>query len=148
MEEIPVSQPRLPYAELSSNAYQGLAAASRGIRQGPLDHGLIELINLRVSQINGCAFCLALHSKSARAAGISAEKVDTLAGWPLSTAFDEKERAALGWADAVTALHDLSAIDKAFEELRPAFSDAEITDLTMAVATMNAFNRLAISMRQ
>jgi AhpD family alkylhydroperoxidase len=143
-----MSRPRLPYAELSSAAYQGLAAASRGVRQGPLDHGLIEMINLRVSQINGCAFCLAMHAKGARAAGVSAEKLDTLAGWPLSPAFDEKERAALAWAEAVTALHDLPAMDAAFEGLKAVFSDHEISDLTMVVAVMHAFNRIAIGMRQ
>lgn len=139
---------RLQYAELSPAPYKAMLSALGGLEKGPLDKALIELMFMRVSQINGCAFCLDMHGKALRADGASNAKLDTLAGWRVSHEFSEAERAALEWAEAVTLIAATGAPDSAFNALKAHFSDAEISDLTFAISIMNAFNRLAVSMRQ
>ncbi|QUY47956.1 carboxymuconolactone decarboxylase family protein [Serratia plymuthica] len=139
---------RLKYAELSAAPYKGLVSALMALEKGALDKATIELMFMRVSQINGCAFCLEMHGKALRESGISHDKLDQLAGWRVSNAFGERERAALEWAESVTLIAATGAPDSAFEALRAHFSDAEIADLTFAISIMNAFNRLAVSMRQ
>lgn len=138
---------RLPYAQLSPKAYQCLLDMNKILEESSLGL-LVELIYLRVSQINGCAFCLEMHSKALRAKGVPESKLDSLAGWFVSAQFDERERAALAWADSVTKIADTQAPDDVFEALKLHFSDTEISDLTFAIVLINAFNRLAISMRQ
>lgn len=142
-----MSQLRLPYGQLSPQAYAGLVQCSQALAKSPLGD-LIELIYLRVSQINGCAFCLDMHSKALRKSGYSQQKLDTLAGWRVAEIFDDRERAALSWAEAVTDLTHSGTPDTLFSALKSHFSDAEIADLTFAISLMNAFNRLAVSMRQ
>lgn len=139
---------RLQYSELSPAPYKGLLNALSGLEQGSLDKALIELMFMRVSQLNGCAFCLDMHGKALRAGGASNAKLDTLAGWRVSHEFSEAERAALEWAEMVTLIAASGAPDNAFEALKAHFNDAEISDLTFAISIMNAFNRLAVSMRQ
>lgn len=139
---------RLNYSKLSSAAYQGFVATKTALGGSSLGKQFIELINLRISQINGCAFCLEMHTRALREAGYPLPKLDSLAGWHASELFDARERAALGWAESVTNIAVTHAPDDAYEALRAHFTDAEITDLTFAIALMNAFNRMAISMRQ
>ncbi|WP_058914399.1 carboxymuconolactone decarboxylase family protein [Entomohabitans teleogrylli] len=139
---------RLPYAELSPAIYQPLCQALKGLEAGPLDMRLIELIFLRVSQLNGCAFCLEMHSNALRRKGENQPRLDALAGWRVSTRFSEKERAALAWAEALTFIAEGHAGDDVWLPLQAHFSDQEISDLTFAISLMNAFNRLAVSMRQ
>ncbi|MFC0229105.1 carboxymuconolactone decarboxylase family protein [Serratia aquatilis] len=139
---------RLQYSELSPAPYKGMLSALNGLEKGSLDKTLIELVFMRVSQINGCAYCLEMHGKALREAGTSNTKIDTLSGWRVSHEFSSAERAALEWADAVTLIAATGAPDNAFETLKHHFSDAEISDLTFAISIMNAFNRLAVSMRQ
>ncbi|BCG27207.1 alkyl hydroperoxide reductase AhpD [Pseudomonas tohonis] len=139
---------RLPYYQLSPEAYQGLAATKKALEASSLGAGLIELVYLRISQINGCAFCLEMHSKALRARGEEQARLDALAGWRVSGLYSEKERAALEWAESLTRLEASGAPDSAFEPLRSLFSEAQIADLSFAVALMNAFNRLAVGMRQ
>lgn len=115
--------------------------------QSSLGLELVELIYLRISQINGCAFCLGKHAETLREQGVSQAKLDRLAGWRISELFDARERAALEWAETLTAVADKGAPDAAYEPLKAQFSDAEIADLTFAVALMNAFNRLAVGMK-
>lgn len=107
----------------------------------------MELIYLRISQINGCAFCLGKHAETLRGQGASQAKLDRLAGWRISELFDARERAALEWAETLTAVAEKGAPDAVYESLRTHFSDAEISDLTFVVALMNAFNRLAVGMK-
>ena len=107
-----------------------------------------ELIKIRASQINGCAFCLEMHTASLRAGGIPDAKLDSLAGWHVSPYFSERERAALAWTEALVDVAHSHAPDEDFERLKAQFSDAEIADLSFAIALMSAFNRLAIGMRQ
>jgi AhpD family alkylhydroperoxidase len=139
---------RLPYAELSAPALQHLRAIKKLLEDSPLGRHLVELVYLRVSQLNGCAFCLDLHSRALRSGGESAARLDTLAGWRLSSHFSEREKAALAWAEALTWIADSHADDAVFQPLNGHFSAQEICDLTMAIASMNALNRLAIAMRQ
>lgn len=138
---------RQPYYELSSEAMQGLIASKTALERGPLGKSLVELLYLRVSQINGCAFCLEKHSESLREEGVPQIKLDSLAGWRVSRHFDERERAALGWAEALTDIAGSHAADSDYQPLEAHFSPREISDLTIAVALMNGLNRLAIGMR-
>lgn len=102
---------------------------------------------MRVSQINGCAFCLEMHSKALRKSGVPQHKLDALAGWRVSHHFDDRERAALAWAESVTDIARTHAEDDVYQPLLEHFSAAEISDLTFAIGLMNCFNRLAVSMR-
>ena len=141
-----MSQLRLPFTTLSPAAYQGLLATSKALSDSNLGLPMIELIYLRISQINGCAFCLDKHSSTLRASGIAVRKLDQLAGWRVSELFDARERAALAWAETLTHVDQQGAPEECYTPLKALFSDAEISDLTIAIALMNAFNRLAIGM--
>jgi len=134
--------PRVAYTRLAADAFKGLLAVSTTVHASSLDHELQELVYLRVSQINGCAYCLDMHSTALRKAGIEPRKLDTVAAWRESRFFDARERAALGWAEALTRLPDGAPSDAAFDALRPHFDDKGISDLSMAVAVINAWNRL------
>lgn len=112
-----------------------------------LEHSLIELVKMRVSQINGCAYCLHMHSRDARAAGESEERLHLLAGWHESSLYTGRERAALAWAEALTHVADTRAPDEDFEPLRAHFTEAEIVDLTLLITTINAWNRIAVGFR-
>ncbi|MHC6226333.1 carboxymuconolactone decarboxylase family protein [Pseudomonas sp. X10] len=139
---------RLPYWTLSPEAYQGLAATKKALEKSSLGKPLIELVWLRMSQINGCAFCLEMHAKALRAGGMSDAKLDSLAGWRVGEHFNERECAALAWTEALTHVDQTHAPDEDFEPLKAHFSDVEIADLCFAIALMSAFNRLAVGMRQ
>ncbi|MBB1200632.1 carboxymuconolactone decarboxylase family protein [Enterobacteriaceae bacterium 89] len=139
---------RQPYNELSPQAYAGFIQAKKALEHCELDLTLIELVYLRVSQINGCAFCLEMHSKALRKHGVEQTKLDALAGWRVSHHFSDRERAALAWAEDVTDIARTRAEDAVYEPLLAYFSATEISDLTFAISLMNAFNRLAVSMRQ
>ena len=142
-----MSQLRLPFSTLSPAAYQGLIATGQALAQSSLGLELVELVYLRISQINGCAFCLGKHAETLREQGVSQAKLDRLAGWRISERFDARERAALEWAEALTAVSQQGAPDALYEPLKMHFSDAEVSDLTFVVALMNAFNRLAVGMQ-
>ncbi|WP_454252651.1 carboxymuconolactone decarboxylase family protein [Pseudomonas sp. Marseille-Q7302] len=142
-----MSQLRLPFSTLSPAAYQGLIATGQALAQSSLGLELVELVYLRISQINGCAFCLGKHAETLREQGVSQAKLDRLAGWRISERFDARERAALEWAEALTAVSQQGAPDALYEPLKMHFSDAEVSDLTFVVALMNAFNRLAVGMK-
>jgi len=139
---------RLPYSQLSPDIYKGLLATKKALAASSLGLPLIELVNLRISQINGCSFCLEMHAKALRDGGAPAAKLDSLAGWRISAHFSDAERAALAWAESLTDIARTHAPDEVFEPLKAHFDDVQISDLTYAVALMNAFNRLAVSMRQ
>ena len=143
-----MSSLRLPYQTLSPESYQGLGLTKRALDKSSLGKPLVELVYLRVSQINGCAFCLEMHAAALRAGGMPEAKLDSLAGWRVSAHFSERERLALAWTEALVDVANTHAPDEAFLPLKSVFSDAEISDLSFAVALMSAFNRLAIGMRQ
>ena len=143
-----MSKLRVPCQSLSPDAYKGLIATSQALEKSPLGKELIELVYLRVSQMNGCAYCHELHTTALRAGGTPQVKLDSLAGWRVSSHFSERERAALGWAESLASVDRTHAADDDFEPLRVHFSEVEISDLCFAIALMSAFNRLAIGVRQ
>ena len=136
------ASPRVPYTELSADAFKALFGVSRAVRAGSIETELLELIQLRVSQINGCAYCIDMHATALRKAGIEPRKLDTLVAWHESRFFDARERAALGWAEALTRLPEGAPSQAAFDALAPHFDEKGISDLSMAVALINAWNRL------
>lgn len=132
-------------------APQGLAAV-RGL-QGYVDgcgleHSLLELVKTRASQINGCAYCLDMHTKDARAAGETEQRLYLLPAWREAPFYTERERAALAWTEAVTRIADGPVEDALYDEVRRHFDDKQITDLTLAVIAINTWNRLAIPFRK
>ena len=141
---------RVDYTQLSPKAYQGLLACKNALAESPLGLPLIELAYLRIAQLNGCVFCLKLHSHALRRRGENQEKLDALAGWDVAEEklFTPRERAALAWTEAVTRIGESRAPDSLYQGARAHFSDAEISDLTLAIALMNAFTRVAVAMRQ
>lgn len=139
---------RLPYYDLSAEALQHFRAIGAYLEKSTLGIELIELVYLRISQINGCAFCLKKHSKALRDKGLAQDKLDMVAGWHASDAYSPRERAALNWAESLTAISATHAPEADYAPLATHFSAKEISDLTFAIANMNALNRLAIAMRQ
>ena len=112
-----------------------------------LEPSLLELVNLRASQINGCAYCLDMHTKDARARGESEQRIYLLDAWRESPFYSERERAALAWTEAVTLVAESRVPDAVYEEVRRQFGDDELLALTMAAITINAFNRLNVALR-
>ena len=139
---------RLKYFELSPELMSGFRAVKVALEKSAVGQKLIELVYLRVSQINGCAYCLNLHTNSLLKDGETQRRIAEVAGWRVSDQFSEKEQAALNWAEQLTNISTSHADDEAFEALKKVFNDKEISDLTFAISLMNGMNRLAISMRQ
>ncbi len=117
------------------------------IRQSGLEESLILLIKLRASQINGCAYCIDMHWKDARALGETEQRLYGLDAWREVAYYTERERAALAWTEAVTLIAEGHVPDSVYEEVKPHFSEKELADLTLAVATINAWNRIATASR-
>lgn len=139
---------RLEYYDLSPELLQGFRAVRQGLEKSPLGLPLIELIYLRVSQINGCAFCLNKHTQFLRSHQEMERRLAELAGWRVSGQFTLREKAALEWAESLTHVVTTHASDETYLPLKDYFTDKEIVDLTFAIALMNGMNRLAIGMRQ
>lgn len=112
-----------------------------------IEHTLLELVKTRASQINGCAYCLDMHTKDARGAGETEQRLYTLPAWRETPFFTPRERAALAWTEAVTQISGYSIDDELYGELRKHFSEKEAVDLTLAVIAINGWNRLAIPFR-
>lgn len=139
---------RLKYFDLSPELMSGFRAVKVALEKSVVEQKLIELVYLRVSQINGCAYCLNLHTNSLLKDGETQRRISEVAGWRVSDQYSEKERAALNWAEQLTFISTSHADDESYEALKKVFSDKEISDLTFAISLMNGMNRLAISMRQ
>ena len=123
---------------------RGLESYVRGCG---LPQALLELVRMRVSQINGCAYCLDMHSKDARAIGETEQRLYLLPAWRETTFYDERERAALEWAEAITRISEGEVPDELYERARRQFAEKELVDLTLAVIAINGWNRLAIPFR-
>jgi AhpD family alkylhydroperoxidase len=123
-------------------------AVERYVRECGLERGLLELIKLRASEINGCAYCVDMHTKDARVNGETEQRLYAVVVWREAPFFTERERAALAWAEAVTLVSQEQVPDNVFEIARKQFSDKELVDLTIAVIAINGWNRLAISFRE
>ncbi len=138
-------KPRLPYAK--AGTYAGMEGLDAYVESCGLERQLVALVYLRVSQINGCAYCLDMHWKDLEALGETAERRYSLDAWRECPYYSARERAALAWAEAVTRITDGHVPDAIYEVVRGQFSDQELCDLTLAVAGMNAWNRLSIAGR-
>ena len=139
---------RMNYNAVSPTGMKALGAVYGYVRQSGLPSRLVDLVFLRVSQINGCAYCIDMHSRDLLKAGLPVEHLVLVAAWPEAGGiFDEQERAALEWAEVVTRLGDRGVPDSAFEAAAAAFGEKQLVDLTLAIAVMNAYNRMAISFR-
>lgn len=122
-------------------------ALEKYVHNSGLEPSLIELVKLRASQINGCAYCIDMHTKDARAAGESEQRLYALSAWQETPFYSARERAALAWTEAVTLVANEHVPDDVYEHVREQFGDKELVDLTLAVIAINGWNRLAISFR-
>jgi AhpD family alkylhydroperoxidase len=133
-----------PY-EKGYNSMRGLFSLSSGLSKSAIGQSLQNLISFRVSQINGCAYCLDMHSKDLRAEGETEQRLYMMDAWRETTLYTERERAAFAWAEAVTKLTDNNVPDKVYQDARKQFSEEELVDLTMAVIAINSFNRINVA---
>ena len=140
-------QQRLDALKISPAAYKAMAGLQAYVDQSGLERPLIELIKIRASQINGCAFCINMHTTEARRAGETDERMHLLNAWREAPLYSARERAALGWVEAVTLVTQGHVPDDVFEAARQEFSEKEIVDLTAAAIAINSWNRIAISFR-
>jgi AhpD family alkylhydroperoxidase len=145
-----MSDPRLTYdafAKAAPAAHAALLAMGKAVDESGLDKSIVELAKLRVSQINKCAFCLQIHLNVARRLGIAAEKIDLVAAWEEAGVFSDKEGAALAWAEALARLPGGTVSDEVHTRARAHFSESELMWLSVAVANINAWNRLGAAYR-
>ncbi|WFE74006.1 carboxymuconolactone decarboxylase family protein [Roseinatronobacter sp. S2] len=138
---------RLNYQQASPKAAKAMLALETATQALSIPLALRELVKMRVSQINGCAFCLNMHAPDARGAGVSQQKLDVLAAWRESPAFDARERAALGWSEALTRIEATGAPDADYTALTDVFTPQECVDLTLVINAINAWNRFAVGFR-
>ena len=138
---------RIDVAKVSPAVYQAVSALQKYVDQSGLDAKLRDLIKIRASQINGCAYCLAMHTHEARKLGETEERMQLLNAWREAPVYSERERAALGWIEAITLVTQGHVPDEAFEAVRKQFSEKETVDLTAAAVAINTWNRIAIAFR-
>ena len=131
---------------ISSSLTQALLKLSYE-SQKHLEHSLLRLVEIRASQINGCAYCLDMHTKDARAAGETEQRIYTLDAWRETPFFTDRERAALEWTEAVTLVAETRVPDDVYQQVRQQFSEEELIELTFAVIVINSWNRLNVSFR-
>jgi AhpD family alkylhydroperoxidase len=140
-------QPRVDYRRYAPDAVKSMLALEKYLAESGLESKLVHLVKMRASQINGCAYCLDMHSIDARAAGESEQRLYTLDAWRETPFFTDRERAALAWAESLTLIAQTHAPDDVYEDMRKHFTEKEIVDLTFVVGAINLWNRLAISSR-
>ena len=140
-------QPRIDYLRVARGAYDALLGLEKYLQQSGLGETLLDLLKLRASQINGCAYCIDMHWKDLRSLGETEQRLYGLDAWEESPYYSDRERAALLWTEAVTKIRDGHVPDEIYEKVRAQFSEKELADLTIAIATINAWNRLAIAGR-
>jgi len=138
---------RIDYSAQAAGVYKAMRGLESYLHTCGLEANLIHLIKLRASQLNGCAYCLDMHWKDLRAAGENEQRLYSLDAWRECPYYTERERAALTWTEAVTLITDGHVSDDVYEAVRPHFNEKELADLTLAIATINAWNRLAIAAR-
>lgn len=138
---------RINYAKAAPGGYKAMLNLEKYTRESGLEHSLLELVKIRASQINGCAFCLDMHTKDARAAGESEQRIYALSAWQETPFYTERERAALLWTETVTRIAETHVPNEIYEQVRQHFSEEELVNLTFALVTINGWNRLAISFR-
>ena len=139
---------RLDFYRANPNAIKAILGLEERIAKSGLEKPLVELVRLRASQINGCAYCVDLHAGEARKVGEDSRRLATVSVWRETPFFSARERAALEWTEAVTLVAETRVPDSIWELVRPQFSDEELVDLTLLVSAINSWNRLAISFRK
>ena len=140
-------EPRIDFYRLSPEGYKAMLGLEHYLSKSTVEKKLLHLIKLRVSQINGCAFCLDMHWKDLKVEGETEQRMYSLDAWRETSYYTDRERAALAWAEAVTNITDGHAPDELFEEARQYFSEQEMADLTLAVTAINSWNRISIAFR-
>ena len=140
-------KPRIDHRKISPGAMNAMLGVEKYLRTCGLPEKLLHLIKFRVSQINGCAYCLDMHSKDLRAAGDTEQRLYVLDAWHEAPFYTDRERAALAWAEAVTRVTEGHVPDAVYEQARSQFTEEELVNLTLAVATINSWNRFSIAFR-
>ena len=138
---------RIDYKKVAPEAYKAMLGIEAYVRGSGLEHSLLELVRTRVSQINGCAHCLDMHTKEARAAGETEQRLHLLSAWREAPFYSDRERAALVWAEAVTQISTNDVPDELYAEVRRHFDEKALVDLTLAIVGINGWNRLAVPFR-
>jgi AhpD family alkylhydroperoxidase len=138
---------RVDYSKASPAAFRAMFGLERYVRGCGLEASLLELVKMRASQINGCAFCLDMHSKDARAAGETEQRLYLLSAWREAPFYTPRERAALAWTEVLTLIADGHVPDEVYAEAREHFGERELVDLSLAVVAINGWNRLSVAFR-
>jgi AhpD family alkylhydroperoxidase len=138
---------RLKYAKAFPEGIHAMMSLTRVINGSGLERSLLELVKTRASQLNGCAYCIDMHTKDARANGETEQRLYALSAWRETAFFTSRERAALAWTEALTNIQQAHAPDAVYEQTRSEFDEAELTKLTLAITQINAWNRVAIGFR-
>jgi AhpD family alkylhydroperoxidase len=142
-----VMQSRLSYEKAAPGALRAMLSLEKYVQESGLERSLLELVKTRASQINGCAYCIDMHTKDARAAGETEQRLYALNAWRETPFYTDRERAALAWTEAVTLVHNGHVPDEVFQQAQEQFTDNELVNLTTAVVAINGWNRLAIAFR-
>ncbi|HTS29935.1 MAG TPA: carboxymuconolactone decarboxylase family protein [Bryobacteraceae bacterium] len=140
-------QSRLEIRKVAPEAYRAMAGLQAYVNHSGLEPGLLQLVEVRASQINGCAYCIDMHTKDARANGESEQRLYALSAWRETPFFTGRERAALVWTEALTSIRETHAPDQVYEEVRQQFTEKELVELTMAIVAINGWNRILIGFR-
>src|SRR5437660_11273881 len=140
-------KPRMNFFQAAPDTIKALTALEAQVQASGLEKSLIELVKTRASQINGCAFCINMHTHDARKQGETEQRLYLLNAWRESPVYTDRERAALAWTEAVTLISETHAPDEVYNDVRAQFSEAETVNLTMLIATINVWNRISISFR-
>jgi AhpD family alkylhydroperoxidase len=140
-------KPRMNYYQAAPDTMKALGALEAQVQASGLEQSLIELVKTRASQINGCAFCINMHTADARKYGETEQRLYLLNAWRESPLYTERERAALGWTEALTLISETHAPDEDYEAMRAQFSESEAVNLTVLIGAINAWNRVAIGFR-
>ncbi len=138
---------RLNYMKVSPEALQSMLGLETYLAKSSIEHSLLHLVKMRASQINGCAYCLDMHSKDARAEGETEQRLYTLNAWRETPFFSPRERAALEWTETLTLIAQTHAPDDVYAQVRSELSEQELADLTLAIVAINGWNRIAIGFR-
>ncbi|MBB4344500.1 MULTISPECIES: carboxymuconolactone decarboxylase family protein [Rhizobium] len=138
---------RINYAQLSPELFKSLMGFSMEVKKGSIEQSILHLVDIRASQINGCAFCLDMHSKEAKIHGERELRLYHLAAWRESTLFSPRERAALAWTEALTKLPEGGVSDEIYQRVRGQFSEKELSDLTFQIMVINSWNRASVAFR-
>jgi AhpD family alkylhydroperoxidase len=140
-------QPRLDIQEAAPDAFRAMLGFQAQVNQSGLEPALLKLVKIRASQINGCAYCIDMHTKDARAAGETEQRIYALSAWREAPFYTERERAALEWTEALTLISAGHAPDNIYEEVRKPFTAKELVELSMAIVAINSWNRLIVGFR-